>query len=68
MGMIMVGLWVIGFVVSLACFVTNMIDYKKEQKTKEAVITSGIISLVLGLPIVLVVLLIMSLSTGVAGM
>jgi|GEM_PF-4386575 len=68
MGMIMVGLWVIGFVVSLACFVTNMIDYKKEQKTKEAVITSGIISLVLGLPIVFVVLLIMSLSTGVAGM
>lgn len=68
MGGITMVFLVIGFIASITFFIASIVDYKKSKTSKKPIIISGIVSFVLGVPIVLVLVLIIGLSTGLVGM
>lgn len=68
MGGIAACLWVIGFIASIAFFIASIADYRKNKKSIKPIVISGIVSCVLGVPVVLVVVLMVGLSTGLVGM
>ena len=65
---VLTGFWLIGFAASIACFIASISDYRKKRTTKKAIIISGIICFIFGIPVILAIILIMGLSTGLAGM
>ena len=62
-----VAIWIIGFSVSLAVFINKIWEYKNGKRTNMP-IAYGIVTFVLGLPIILFLILLIGLSTGLTGM
>lgn len=62
-------LWLIVLIASISFFIANIVDYRKNKKDKRPVIISGVVvGFVFGVPVLIVLMLIHSLSTGMAGM
>lgn len=68
MGAMIIPLWIIGFLASIAFFFTCIDDYKQDKKTIKPILITGIVSFVLGVPVLLALVLLIGLSTGLVGM
>jgi len=65
---IMMALWIVGFIASIAFLITSIIRYKNNGKSKTPIIISGIAVLLFGIPVALIAVLMIGLSTGLVGM